>query len=168
MPDGQQRGLLGHIHEFTAIIGFSALGGGGNGSGSGDCDSDLSSDGDYDGEGVSPSNRPKKEVIAKKFEDMENFGLGNDTSGINLPPIPKLKPEPGHYLVTGLHATEEKANQQIKELYMKNVIAFKFYDPRVKSYYVFVRKYTNEKDANKGEFYFEGQVPRVWIREIRE
>ena len=168
LPDGQQRGLLGPIHEFTAIIGFSALGGGGNGSGSGDGDSDLSSDGDYDGEGVSPSDRPKKEVIAKKFEDMENFGLGNDTSGINLPPIPKLKPEPGHYLVTGLHATEEKANQQIKELYMKNVIAFKFYDPRVKSYYVFVRKYTNEKDANKGEFYFEGQVPRVWIREIRE
>ena len=92
----------------------------------------------------------------------------SDTSGINLPPIPKLKPEPGHYLVTGLHATEDKANQQIKEMYLKNVIAFKFYDPRVKSYYIFVRKYTNEKDANKGEFYFEGQVPRVWIREIRE
>jgi len=119
-------------------------------------------------EGVSPSERPRKEVTAKSFEDMENFGLGNDTSGISLPPIPKLKPEPGHYLVTGLHASEEKANTQIKELYMKNVVAFKFYDPRVKSYYVFVRKYTNEKDANKGEFYFEGQVPRVWIREIRE
>ena len=169
IPDGQQRGLLGPIHEFTAIIGFSALGGGSasGGSGSGD-DSDLSSDGDYDGEGVSPSERPRKEVTAKTFEDMENFGLGNDTSGISLPPIPKLKPEPGHYLVTGLHASEEKANTQIKELYMKNVVAFKFYDPRVKSYYVFVRKYTNEKDANKGEFYFEGQVPRVWIREIRE
>lgn len=167
LPDGQQRGLLGPIHEFTAIIGFSALGGGSaNGSGGGD--SDLSSDNNYDGEGVSPSERPRKEVTVKQFEDLENFGLGNDTSGISLPPIPKLKPEPGHYLVTGLHSTEDKANNQIKELYMKNVVAFKFYDPRVKSYYVFVRRYTNEKDANKGEFYFEGQVPRVWIREIRE
>ncbi len=167
LPDGQQRGLLGPIHEFTAIIGFSALGGG-SANGSGDGDSDLSSDNDYDGEGVSPSERPMKEVTVKKYEDLENFGVGNDTSGINLPPIPKLKPEPGHYLVTGLHSTEDKANKQIKDLYMKNVIAFKFYDPRVKSYYVFVRRYTNEKDANKGEFYFEGQVPRVWIREIRE
>jgi len=167
LPNGQQRGLLGPIHEFTAIIGFSALGGGSaNGSGGGD--SDLSSDNNYDGEGVSPSERPRKEVTVKQFEDLENFGLGNDTSGISLPPIPKLKPEPGHYLVTGLHSTEDKANNQIKELYMKNVVAFKFYDPRVKSYYVFVRRYTNEKDANKGEFYFEGQVPRVWIREIRE
>lgn len=167
MPDGPQRGLLGPIHEFTAIIGFSALGGG-SANGSGDGDSDLSSGYDYDGEGVSPSERPMKEVTVKKYEDLEIFGLGNDTSGINLPPIPKLKPEPGHYLVTGLHASEDKANKQIKDLYMKNVIAFKFYDPRVKSYYVFVRRYTNEKDANKGEFYFEGQVPRVWIREIRE
>lgn len=167
LPDGQQRGLLGPIHEFTAIIGFSALGGG-SANGSGNGDSDLSSDNDYDGEGVSPSERPMKEVTVKKYEDLENFGVGNDTSGINLPPIPKLKPEPGHYLVTGLHSTEDKANKQIKDLYMKNVIAFKFYDPRVKSYYVFVRRYTNEKDANKGEFYFEGQVPRVWIREIRE
>ncbi len=172
LPDGPQKGLLGPIHEFTAIIGFSALGGGSGSSSDSDSDSDgnsgLSSDNDYDGEGVSPSDRPKKQVTAKQYEDMEAFGLGNDSSGINLPPIPKLKPEPGHYLVTGLHATEEKANQQIKELYIKNVIAFKFYDPRVKSYYVFVKKYSNEKDANKGEFYFEGQVPRVWIREIRE
>ncbi len=174
LPTGQQQGILGPIHEFTAIIGFSALGGGGSGDSDGNSggdsegDSDLSKDDNYDGEGVSPSERPKKQVTAKKFEDMEGFGLGNDSSGINLPPIPKLKPEPGHYLVTGLHASEDKANQQIKELYLKNVIAFKFYDPRVKSYYVFVKKYTNEKDANKGEFYFEGQVPRVWIREIRE
>lgn len=169
LPDGQQRGLLGPIHEFTAIIGFSALGGGAAGSGSSDGDgSNVSSNSDYDGEGVSPSERPFKEVVVKQIEDLEQFGTGNDTSGIKLPPIPKLKPEPGHYLVTGLHTSEEKANQQIKELYLKNVVAFKFYDPRVKSYYVFVRKYTNEKDANKGEFYFEGQVPRVWIREIAE
>lgn len=168
LPDGQQRGLLGPIHEFTAIIGFSALGGGNASQNKGDGDSDANSENDYDGEGVSPSERLRKDVIVKQLQDLEAFGMGNDTSGITLPPIPKLKPEPGHYLVTGLHTTEEKANQQIKELYMKNVLAFKFYDARVKSFYVFVRKYDNEKDANKGEFYYEEQVPRVWIREIRE
>jgi len=168
LPDGQQRGLLGPIHEFTAIIGFSALGGGGASQNNSDEDTSATSENNYDGEGKSPSERLRKDVVVKKLEDLEAFGVGNDTSGINLPPIPKLKPEPGHYLVTGLHTTEDKANQQIKELYMKNVIAFKFYDARVKSFYVFVRKYDNEKDANKGEFYYEGQVPRVWIREIRE
>lgn len=168
LPDGQQRGLLGPIHEFTAIIGFSALGGGNASQNKGDGDSDANSENDYDGEGVSPSERLRKDVIVKQLQDLEAFGMGNDTSGITLPPIPKLKPEPGHYLVTGLHTTEEKANQQIKELYMKNVLAFKFYDARVKSFYVFVRKFDNEKDANKGTFYYEEQVPRVWIREIRE
>lgn len=168
LPDGQQRGLLGPIHEFTAIIGFSALGGGNAFQNKGDGDSGANSENDYDGEGVSPSERLRKDVIVKQLQDLEAFGMGNDTSGITLPPIPKLKPEPGHYLVTGLHTTEEKANKQIKELYMKNVLAFKFYDARVKSFYVFVRKYDNEKDANKGEFYYEEQVPRVWIREIRE
>jgi type IX secretion system PorP/SprF family membrane protein len=168
LPDGQQRGLLGPIHEFTAIIGFSALGGGGASQNRSDDDTSTTSENEYDGEGKSPSERLRKDVVVKKLEDLEAFGVGNDTSGISLPPIPKLKPEPGHYLVTGLHTTEEKANQQIKELYMKNVIAFKFYDARVKSFYVFVRKYDNEKDANKGEFYYEGQVPRVWIREIRD
>jgi type IX secretion system PorP/SprF family membrane protein len=168
LPDGQQKGLLGPIHEFTAIIGFSALGGGDGSGKSGGEDSDLSSDNDYDGQGKSESQKPFKEVVVKQIEDLEKFGTGNDTSGIKLPEIPKLKPQPGHYLVTGLHTSEDKANQQIKELYAKNVIAFKFYDPRVKSYYVFVRRYTNEKDANKGEFYYEGQVPRVWIREIGE
>jgi type IX secretion system PorP/SprF family membrane protein len=170
LPDGQQKGLLGPIHEFTAIIGFSALGGG-DGSGSGKSsseDSDMSNENDYDGQGKSESQKPYKEVVVKQIEDLEKFGMGNDTSGIKLPEIPKLKPAPGHYLVTGLHTSEDKANQQIKEMYLKNVIAFKFYDPRVKSYYVFVRRYNNEKDANKGEFYYEGQVPRVWIREITE
>jgi hypothetical protein len=78
-----------------------------------------------------------------------------------------LKPEPGYYLVAGLHASEEKANLQIKSLYLKKVNAFKVYDPRNKSFYVFLKYFTNEKDANKGTFYFEGSVPNVWVREIR-
>jgi len=70
-------------------------------------------------------------------------------------------------LAVGLHSDEEKANQQIIGLYAKDVLAFKFYDPRVKSYYVHVQRYDNEKDANKGEFYFTDKAPRVWVRKIK-
>lgn len=185
IPDGQQRGLLGPMHEFTTRIGFAALGAGKGKGGSGDDESDDDDDddngkgkkskkggddedeGDGEGQGNSPSERTKKDVIVKKIEDLEGFGFGNDTSGIQLPPIPKLKPEPGYYLVAGLHASEEKANLQIKSLYLKKVNAFKVYDPRNKSFYVFLKYFTNEKDANKGTFYFEGSVPNVWVREIR-
>jgi hypothetical protein len=199
LPNGQQQGILGPMHEFTTRIGFAALGAGkgkggssdsdsetdgddendgdddGNGKSKskrgkrnkGDGESDIDSDSDGEGQGVSPSERIKKDVIVKRIEDLEGFGFGNDTSGIQLPPIPKLKPEPGYYLVAGLHASEEKANMQIKSLYLKKVNSFKVYDPRNKSFYVFLKYYINEKDANKGTFYFEGSVPNVWVREIR-
>ncbi len=189
VPDGVQRGLLGPMHEFTTTIGFGALGAGiaGNGNGNGNgstagsegagSNGGSSGDdenggkrrrgGDLNGQGVSPSERIRKDVIVKSFSDMESFGKGNDTSGITLPPIPKVKPEPGHYLVAGLHASEEKANKMIKDLYMKDVLAFKFYDPRNKSYYVYIKRYDTEKDANKGTFYFEVSVPNIWVREMQ-
>ena len=166
-PDGQQRGLLGPLHEFTATIGFGALGGGGSGNGSDDDGDGFGSDSDYDGQAQNGGAKPYKEVTAKSLDDMIAFGTGNDPSGIKLPPIPKLKPEPGYYLAVGLHSDEEKANQQIIDLYAKDVLAFKFYDPRVKSYYVHVQRYDNEKDANKGEFYFTDKAPRVWVRKIK-
>jgi hypothetical protein len=175
------------MHEFTTTIGFGALGAGiaGNGNGNGSADGSegdgsnggSSGDdenggkrrrgGDLNGQGVSPSERIRKDVTVKSFSDMESFGKGNDTSGITLPPIPKVKPEPGHYLVAGLHASEEKANKMIKDLYMKDVLAFKFYDPRNKSFYVYIKRYDTEKDANKGTFYFEVSVPNIWVREMQ-
>ena len=166
-PDGQQRGLLGPLHEFTAKIGFGALGGGGSGNGGDDEGDGFGSGNDYDGQAQNGGAKPYKEVTAKSLDDMVVFGTGNDPSGIKLPPIPKLKPEPGYYLAVGLHSDEEKANQQIIDLYAKDVLAFKFYDPRVKSYYVHVQRYENEKDANKGEFYFTDKAPRVWVRKIK-
>ncbi|MDG1746602.1 MAG: PorP/SprF family type IX secretion system membrane protein [Bacteroidia bacterium] len=165
-PNGQQRGLLGPLHEFTASIGFGALGGG-SGSRNNDDGEGYGSDNDYDGQSQNGGAKPYKEVTAKSLDDMVAFGTGNDPSGIKLPPIPKLKPAPGYYLAVGLHSDEEKANQQIIDLYAKDVLAFKFYDPRVKSYYVHVQRYDNEKDANKGEFYFTDKAPRVWVRKIK-
>jgi hypothetical protein len=165
-PNGQQRGLLGPLHEFTASIGFGALGGG-SGSRNNDDGEGYGSDNDYDGQSQNGGAKPYKEVTAKSLDDMVAFGTGNDPSGIKLPPIPKLKPNPGYYLAVGLHSDEEKANQQIIDLYAKDVLAFKFYDPRVKSYYVHVQRYDNEKDANKGEFYFTDKAPRVWVRKIK-
>ncbi len=176
VPTGRQFGLLGPMHEFRTTIGFGALGNGkgnGSGSGSGD-DSDDGDDGEggsgkggADGQGMTESARIFKPVTVKSLEDMEAFGKGNDSSGINLPPVPKVKPEPGFYLVAGLHSSEDKANNQIKALYMKDVFAYKIYDPRNKSFYVFLKHYITEKEANKGIFYFEASVPNVWVREVK-
>ena len=165
IPDGQQRGLLGPIHEFRATIGFGALGGGAV---SGDGGTSTKSDEEETETKEDASNiRKKKEVTATSLKDMEDFGTGNDTTGIHLPNIEKVKPAAGFYLVAGLHSNEDKANRQIKELYMKDVIAYKFFDPKSKSYYVYMKYYFTEKDANKGLFYYESTVPNMWVKELK-
>jgi type IX secretion system PorP/SprF family membrane protein len=163
LPDGEQRGLLGPIHEFRATIGFGALGGGAV---SGDDGSTKKSD-EEETDSEASNARKKKEVTATSLKDMEDFGTGNDTSGIRLPNIEKVKPSAGFYLVAGLHSNEDKANRQIKELYMKDVIAYKFFDPKSKSYYVYMKYYFTEKDANKGLFYYESTVPNMWVKELK-
>lgn len=168
VPDGEQRGLLGPIHEFRTTIGFAALGGG-SVSSKDDSGSDNSSEGG-DEESTNeraPKGRERVEVTARSLKDMKTFGKGHDTTGIHLPPIDKIKPEVGFYLVAGLHSIEEKANKQIKELYMKDVIAFKFFEPKTKSYYVYMEYYFTEKEANKGIFYYESTVPQMWVKEVK-
>lgn len=162
IPDGEQRGLLGPIHEFRATIGFGALGGGVS---SDDGSSNKSDEEETDSEASNV--RKKKEVTATSLKDMEDFGIGNDSTGIRLPNIEKVKPSAGFYLVAGLHSNEDKANRQIKELYMKDVIAYKFFDPKSKSYYVYMKYYFTDKDANKGLFYYESTVPNMWVKELK-
>lgn len=189
-PTGGQRIALGNSHEFHTFIGFAALGGGSrsnNSSADGEGDANLnSSDGDDGdaGEGnanVRSNNRGgnaddgegsggfgmNKEATITSIEDMRTMGMGNDTSKIKLPAIEKVKPGPGFYLVAGLHSLESKANKQIKDLYKKGVLSYKIYDPSNKSYYVFLKDFPSEKDANRGIFYFESAVPQVWIREVK-
>jgi type IX secretion system PorP/SprF family membrane protein len=146
VPNGEQSGLLGPIHEFRTTIGFAALGGG-SGSTKEDSGADNSSEGNNSDEESTKERAPKErapkgrerlEVTARSLKDMKTFGKGHDTIGIHLPPIDKIKPEVGFYLVAGLHSNEDKANKQIKELYMKDVLAFKFFEPKTKSYYVFM------------------------------
>jgi len=162
-PSGPSRIALGPSHEFQLNVGFSALGGGmrGDGSGDGSGSGSLDEDQGIDGGAV------RKEATIRSLEDLENFGLGYDTSGILLPDLEKVASAPGFYLVVGLHSSEAKANIQIKDLYEKDVIAYKMYDPKNKSFYVFVKHFGSEKDANKSMYYFEGLVPQVWIREVR-
>jgi type IX secretion system PorP/SprF family membrane protein len=192
-PTGGQRIALGNSHEFHTFIGFSALGGGSRSAGSGDGDGEGNADlnsangesGD-EGEGnanVSSNGKSggkngsngdgsggfgmSKEATIVSLEDMRTMGMGNDTSKIKLPNIEKVKPGPGFYLVAGLHSSEAKANKQIKDLYKKGVLSYKIYDPSNKSYYVYLKDFPSEKDANRGIFYYEASVPQVWIREVK-
>lgn len=192
-PTGGQRIALGNSHEFHTFIGFSALGGGarngsgndGEGEGNADVNSANGGEGD-DGEGnanVSSNGKNggkngdngegsggvgmSKEATISSLEDMRTMGMGNDTSKIKLPNIEKVKPGPGFYLVAGLHSMEAKANKQIKDLYKKGVLSYKIYDPSNKSYYVYLKDFPSEKDANRGIFYYEASVPQVWIREVK-
>lgn len=170
IPDGQQRGLLGPIHEFRTTIGFAALGGGNVSSKDDDTESTDNSNSDDKEDSDkerAPKGRERIEVTARSLKDMKAFGKGHDTTGIHLPPIDKVKPEAGFYLVAGLYSSEEKANKQIKELYMKDVLAFKFYEPKAKSYYVYMEYYFTEKEANKGIFYYESTVPQMWVKEMK-
>jgi type IX secretion system PorP/SprF family membrane protein len=196
-PTGGQRIALGNSHEFHTFIGFSALGGGSRSAGSGDGDGDGDGEGNADvnsangesgdeGEGnanVSSNGKSggkngsngdgsggfgmSKEATIVSLEDMRTMGMGNDTSKIKLPNIEKVKPGPGFYLVAGLHSSEAKANKQIKDLYKKGVLSYKIYDPSNKSYYVYLKDFPSEKDANRGIFYYEASVPQVWIREVK-
>lgn len=196
-PTGGQRIALGNSHEFHTFIGFSALGGGSRSAGSGDGDGDGDGEGNADvnsangesgdeGEGnanVSSNGKSggkngsngdgsggfgmSKEATIASLEDMRTMGMGNDTSKIKLPNIEKVKPGPGFYLVAGLHSSEAKANKQIKDLYKKGVLSYKIYDPSNKSYYVYLKDFPSEKDANRGIFYYEASVPQVWIREVK-
>jgi type IX secretion system PorP/SprF family membrane protein len=172
-PTGGQRIALGNSHEFHTFIGFAALGGGArSGSGNdGEGDADLNSanggegeDGEGEGNGGFGMS---KEATITSLEDMRSMGMGNDTSKIKLPAIEKVKPGPGFYLVAGLHSSEAKANKQIKDLYKKGVLSYKIYDPSNKSYYVYLKDFASEKDANRGIFYYEAAVPQVWIREVK-
>jgi type IX secretion system PorP/SprF family membrane protein len=192
-PTGGQRIALGNSHEFHTFIGFSALGGGsrsagsGNGDGEGNADvnsangesgdegegnANVSSNGKSGGKNGSNGDGSggfgmSKEATIASLEDMRTMGMGNDTSKIKLPNIEKVKPGPGFYLVAGLHSSEAKANKQIKDLYKKGVLSYKIYDPSNKSYYVYLKDFPSEKDANRGIFYYEASVPQVWIREVK-
>jgi type IX secretion system PorP/SprF family membrane protein len=168
VPNGEQSGLLGPIHEFRTTIGFAALGGGSVSSKDDGSDNTSSEGGDEESNKErAPKGRERLEVTARSLKDMKTFGKGHDTTGIHLPPIDKIKPEVGFYLVAGLHSNEDKANKQIKELYMKDVIAFKFFEPKTKSYYVYMEYYFSEKEANKGIFYYESTVPQMWVKEVK-
>ncbi len=175
-PTGGQRIALGNSHEFHTYIGFAALGGGArNGSGDGEADLNSTNGGEgEDGEGganLSSNGNGgfgmSEEATITSLEDMRSMGMGNDTSKIKLPAIEKVKPGPGFYLVAGLHSSEAKANKQIKDLYKKGVLSYKIYDPSNKSYYVYLKDFASEKDANRGIFYYEAAVPQVWIREVK-
>ncbi len=177
-PTGTQRVALGNTHEFHTYIGFSALGGGprngnsedgdGSGDGSGDGGDGKETKNGEDGDGFSGvTNSDRSEVIVKSLADLKAAGLGRDTVLLKIQPIEKVKSAPGFYLVAGLHTSEAKANKQIKDLYKRGVISFKMFDPTNKSFYVFLKDYATEKEANRDLFYFQSAVPSVWVREVK-
>jgi len=174
-PTGSQKVALGNTHEFHTFLGFSALGGGarksdseadGDGSGNGEDGKETNNGGD--GEGGSGVFNPDRSIVnVSSISDLKSAGLGRDTALLKIKPIEKVKSAPGFYLVAGLHSSEEKANKQIKDLYRKGVISFKMFDPTNKSFYVFLKDYATEKEANRDLFYFQTSVPSVWVREVK-
>jgi len=179
---GQIGANIGFSPQDDIKVSYSRSGTGNDGEGDADLNSANGGEGE-DGEGsanVNSSGKGKngdgegnggfgmsKEATITSLEDMRSMGMGNDTSKIKLPAIEKVKPGPGFYLVAGLHSSEAKANKQIKDLYKKGVLSYKIYDPSNKSYYVYLKDFASEKDANRGIFYYEAAVPQVWIREVK-
>lgn len=101
------------------------------------------------------------------IDDLKKLGLVRDTANLRFNDLNKIAPNPGYYLVCGMHLTEEKCNRQIKQLYHDKIMSYKFYDPVNKYYYVYLMVKDSEELANKEMYRLQDLVPQVWVRNIK-
>ncbi|MBL7812842.1 MAG: PorP/SprF family type IX secretion system membrane protein [Bacteroidetes bacterium] len=162
---GAVQSMLGPTHELTARISLAGLGSGTPAEETGN----KSGDEVTDEPEVKPTTgkRRYQDVNVKALSDLQSAGTGLDTAGIHLAGIPREKTDAGYYLVTGLHSSEAKADQMIKNLYMQDIIAFKFFDVINNSYYVYLKQFKTEKEANRFIQYYESNLPQAWIRQVK-
>lgn len=163
-PFGETKGILGSVHEFFASISFGNFA-------SAVPEQDLVSSNNSNGEPKPSVNKKKVRRYEARtigsYQEMATMSMDLDTAGITIKELDKTKNEPGSYVVVGLFSSEAKANDKIKSLYMRELVAYKIFDPSNNSYYVFVRKFGNQNDATRYLTDNEATIPQGWIRTIR-
>lgn len=157
---GGSKEVIGNGHEFFLSIGLGNL-------------KKKSVSKSEDGEEESTvetddSPRKKMAVTVASITDLKNAGLGLDTTGITLVDLKKEEATtPGFYLVAGVFSSEANANKMIKNLYMQDKVSFKFYDPKNKSFYVYVKYFKNRNEADKYLMGNETGLTQAWVREVK-
>lgn len=156
---GGSKEVIGNGHEFFLSIGLGSL------------KREAvrkTDDAEEPVEETRESDRKKMAVTVASITDLKNAGLGLDTTGITIADVSKEEaPSPGFYLVAGVFSSEANANKMIKNLYMQDKVSFKFYDPKNKSFYVYVKYFRNRNEADKYLMGNETGLTQSWIREVK-
>jgi type IX secretion system PorP/SprF family membrane protein len=161
---GNTAAILGPVHEFYLGIGLGALRAKPLGEVENVGNEIVSNPSTTENGNIK---RRYKNVTITSLVEFQMEGLDLDTSGITLATIDKEKKVPGIYLVAGLHSDENKANQQIKDLYMRGMCAYKFYDPVNKSYYIYIKQFVTMTEASRFIMNNDTGLPQAWIREVK-
>lgn len=164
---GKMKGVLGPVHEFYTSFPF---GGGTKQAVKEETGTNQGNEITENEETTEPK-KPQRRLVETNvgsMSELQNAGTDLDTAGIHLAPVDKEKKEPGIYVVVGMHSSEAKADQQIKDLYLKGIYAYKFYDQVNHSYYVWVKQFKTQAEASA---YVQSNdnpnLPEAWIRVVK-
>lgn len=169
MLAGKLKGVLGPVHEFYTSIPF----GGGSRKAVASADNATETKAEPEAEAEeeqapATSARRKLDITFSSMTELQAAGLDLDTSGMHFNPVPKENKEPGIYLVVGMHSSEAKADNQIKELYIKGILTYKFYDPVNHNYYVWMKQFKSMAEASKFvQNTDNAHLPESWIRVVK-
>lgn len=170
---GKVKSVLGPVHEIFTSIPFGT--GRGKAASTDESGADKNPVADNSGDDESetaaqPATKERRhvETTVTSMDELQNAGMDLDTAGIHMTPLDKNKPEPGIYLVVGMTSSEAKADQMIKDLYMKGILAYKFYDPVNHSYYVWIKQFRTQAEATAYVQSAENSnLPESWIRVVK-
>jgi type IX secretion system PorP/SprF family membrane protein len=164
---GKMKDVLGPVHEFYTSFPF------GGGKKIADDEEEVTKKPDGETEEkveTEPAKTGRRlvETTVSSYNDLKNAGADLDTAGIHFTQIEKEKKEPGIYLVVGMHASESKAESQIKSLYLKGIYSYKFYDPINHQYYVWIKQFKSMAEASKFvQNADNSNWPEAWIRVVK-
>lgn len=157
--------VFGAVHEIYIGIGLGSLGGG-SGVQSGGVKDEIEATGDAETE-EEMKKRRYKAITVRSIADLDAEGGDLDTAGIAIAPLDKTVNTPGIYLVAGLHSSEAKADEHIKQLYMQGHNSFKVFDKSNKSYYVYLKEFKSKAVASRFLMNNDTGLPQAWIREVK-
>lgn len=155
--------VLGPVHEFYLGFGLGSMQSSRKKPISGDV-----TDNQFEDPGLPQiKKRRYKEITVNSLNELQNEGPDLDTAGITIAVLDKKTKTPGIYLVVGLHSDENKANRQIKDLYMRGTYAYKFFDPVNNSYYIYFKQFASAAEASRFIMNNDTGFPQAWIREVK-